>query len=58
MKLTLIGTVLVISQLYGLITKTPFLFVEDNIKKKNNGAFKELVKYEIGSKEYNALKTE
>lgn len=51
--------VLVISQLYGLITKTPFFVRGGQYKEeKTTELFKELVKYEIGSKEYNALKTE
>lgn len=50
---------LVISQLYGLITKTPFFSRSGQYRKeRTTDAFKELVKYEIGTPKYNELKTE
>lgn len=51
--------VLVISQLYGLITKTPFFTRGGQYKnEKTTEVFKKLSQYEIGSKEYNTIKTE
>jgi len=51
--------ILVISQLYGLITKTPFYFRAGQYKQeKTTQVFKVLRKYPIGSKEYNVIKTE
>jgi len=50
---------LVISQLYGLITKTPFFSRSGQYKReRTTEVFKELSKYEIGSLEYNTIKTE
>lgn len=51
--------VLVISQLYGLITKTPFFARGVQYRdEKTTELFHEIVKYPIGSPEYNVLKTE
>lgn len=50
---------LVISQLYGLITKTPFFTRGGQYKsEKTTDVFRELCKYEMGSYEYNTIKTE
>ncbi|MCR3906961.1 MAG: hypothetical protein NUK62_08070 [Tenericutes bacterium] len=50
---------LVISQLYGLITKTPFFTRGGQYKnERTTDVFNELKKFEIGSYEYNTIKTE
>jgi hypothetical protein len=50
---------LVMSQLYGLITKTPFYERTGLYKnEKNTEIFYKLSKFNIGSQEYNKLKTE
>jgi len=51
--------ILIISQLYGLLTKTPFYARGSQYKtEKPTEIFHELNKYEIGSYQYNVIKTE
>lgn len=51
--------VLIIAQMYGLITKTPFFSRGSSYKnEKVTEVFEELNKYPIGSDEFNTIKTE
>jgi len=50
--------IILISQLFGLVTKTPFFVKKDFLKEQTTAVFDSLSKCKIGDQDYNILKTE